>query len=140
MLLPLSEPQFLTCKMGITVVLVSKGRCESSKYLNTYKAWRASGGAAGGGTTTHLLFSLRGNVIECLRAWTLGNSLAVQWLRLCAFTAEGMVLTPGQGTKPCCTVEKRAWTLGFSSWSTTHLLLGQFPNLCASVFSATKWD
>ncbi|XP_022409467.1 atypical chemokine receptor 2 isoform X1 [Delphinapterus leucas] len=29
MLLPLSEPQFLTCKMGITIVLVSKGHCES---------------------------------------------------------------------------------------------------------------
>ena len=29
----------------------------------------------------------------------MGNSLAVQWLGLCAFTAEGPGSTPGQGTK-----------------------------------------
>ena len=29
----------------------------------------------------------------------LGNSLAAQWLGLCAFTAEGKVSLPGQGTK-----------------------------------------
>ena len=28
-----------------------------------------------------------------------GNSLAVQWLRLHAFTAKGMSSIPGQGTK-----------------------------------------
>ena len=28
-----------------------------------------------------------------------GNFLAVQWLRLCAFTAEGTGSIPGQGTK-----------------------------------------
>ena len=28
-----------------------------------------------------------------------GNSLAVQWLRLCACTAGGMGLIPGRGTK-----------------------------------------
>ena len=35
----------------------------------------------------------------------LGNSLAVQWLGLCTFTAGGMDSIPGQGTKisgkPC---------------------------------------
>ena len=29
----------------------------------------------------------------------LGNSLAVQWLELCTFTAKGLSSTPGQGTK-----------------------------------------
>ena len=28
-----------------------------------------------------------------------GTSLGVQWLRLCAFTAEGVGSIPGQGTK-----------------------------------------
>ena len=28
-----------------------------------------------------------------------GNSLAVQWLGLCTFTAEGLGSIPGQGTK-----------------------------------------
>ena len=28
-----------------------------------------------------------------------GNSLAVQWLGLCVFTAKGMGLIPGQGTR-----------------------------------------
>ena len=31
--------------------------------------------------------------------WIKGTSLAVQWLRLCASTAGGMGLIPGQGTK-----------------------------------------
>ena len=30
---------------------------------------------------------------------TVGNSLAVQWLGLCAFTAEGLGSIPGEGTK-----------------------------------------
>ena len=29
-----------------------------------------------------------------------GNSLAVQWLGLCALTAEGLGSIPGRGTKP----------------------------------------
>ena len=29
----------------------------------------------------------------------IGNSLVVQWLGLCAFTAEGQGSVPGQGTK-----------------------------------------
>ena len=29
----------------------------------------------------------------------LGNSLAVQWLELCTFTAKGLSSIPGQGTK-----------------------------------------
>ena len=29
----------------------------------------------------------------------LGNALAVQWLRFCTFTFEGMGSIPGQGTK-----------------------------------------
>ena len=35
----------------------------------------------------------------------MGNSLAVQWLRLCAFTVEGLGLIPGGGTK----IPQAAW-------------------------------
>ena len=34
-----------------------------------------------------------------LKKWVLGNSLAVQWTGLCAFTAGGHSSIPGQGTK-----------------------------------------
>ena len=34
-----------------------------------------------------------------LRKSKLGNSLVVQWLELCAFTAEGTSSIPGSGTK-----------------------------------------
>ena len=34
-----------------------------------------------------------------LRIVPLGTSLAVQWLRLCTFTAVGLGSVPGQGTK-----------------------------------------
>ncbi len=35
-----------------------------------------------------------------------GTSLAVQWLGLCAFTAEGLGSIPGQGTK---TPQAKVW-------------------------------
>ena len=37
--------------------------------------------------------------IPCSLKQSQGNSLAVQWLGCCAFTAEGPGSTPGQGTK-----------------------------------------
>ena len=33
------------------------------------------------------------------KKWSQGNSLVVQWLGLCTFTAEGLGSIPGQGTK-----------------------------------------
>ena len=37
--------------------------------------------------------------VEHIQEWMGGNSLAVQWLRLCASTAGGMGLISGWGTK-----------------------------------------
>ena len=36
---------------------------------------------------------------DALKAEIQGNSLAIQWLRLCTLTAEGLGSIPGQGTK-----------------------------------------
>lgn len=36
---------------------------------------------------------------RCRAFKTRGNSLLVQWLGLCALTAEGLASIPGQGTK-----------------------------------------
>ena len=38
---------------------------------------------------------------------TKGNSLAIQWLGLCIFTAEGQVQFPGWGTKLYGTAKKK---------------------------------
>ena len=46
-------------------------------------------------TWRHLFGSFR----KLVRINSLGNSLVVQWLALCASTAGGMGLIPGQGTK-----------------------------------------
>ena len=54
------------------------------------------------------LINLKGNRVSYLfktlfshpfNNFSLGSSLAVQWLGLCASTAGGMNLIPGQGTK-----------------------------------------
>ena len=38
-------------------------------------------------------------VVVLQKYWSMGNSLAVQWLRFYTFTAEGLGLIPGQGTE-----------------------------------------
>ena len=47
-------------------------------------------------TRSGIIQDLRGHVKN---TGIFGNSLAVQWLGLCAFTAEGSGLIPGWGTK-----------------------------------------
>ena len=40
------------------------------------------------------------------KEWTIGTSLAVQWLRLQASNAEDSSLIPGQGTKILCAMRQ----------------------------------
>ena len=42
---------------------------------------------------------VKNNQIVHFNIYSLGNSLVVQWLGLCASTAGGTGLIPGQGTK-----------------------------------------
>ena len=47
----------------------------------------------------NLQWSVSSGLLKGLKLLWMGNSLAVQWLGLCAFTAEGTGSIPGWGTK-----------------------------------------
>ena len=55
------------------------------------------------------------NVACCVNGWGGGNPLVVQWLGLCALTAEALGSTPRRGTKTPKDV-KMGWRLS-RSWN-----------------------